>query len=310
MRGCLLGAGRRYSEAMRLPPARLLPSLAAAAIVAALVAVVTGCGVTGTIDPVASAATKSENAGTAHVTFEASVTSPDSAADAFTMRGSGTMSQDAAALTVDVPALDKATGKDASMKEIFLTQNGDYVIFLQLGALAGQLPAGKTWMEIDLSKAGKQMGIDFDKLMGSQTSQNPAQMLDMLRSTSGKVDDLGTETIDGDSTTHYHAVVDLAEAIKAKGGVSAQAAQQLLRESGDGRVPVDVWVDADGLIRRFRMTYSQTLSGHTSQVAMTFGMSDYGSAPEITAPSADEVFDATDLAVQGYQQQQSTTTTP
>lgn len=286
--------------------------LAAGLALAALGAVLAGCGVSGTIDPVASAATKSENAGAARMTFSATISSPSLAAGKdLTMTGSGVVAHDEAAMTLDMSQLLQQSGApagtDGTAKEVYLTQGGDSIIYMEMGML-GKLPGGKHWIEINLSKAGRSLGVDFSKLMSGPTATNPAEMLSMLKATSGQVDNLGSETIDGDVTTHYRATVDLAKAAKLR-GISSGALQQLTGQGVPTQVPEDVWIGSDGLVRQFRMSYATTTNNAPVTTTMTIGLSDYGTAVTVTAPSADDVFDATDLATQGIKQQ-STTASP
>ena len=66
-----------------------------------------------------------------------------------------------------------------TIKEIALEQNGDYVIYMQLGFLSSQLPGGKQWIKLDVSKLGKAAGLDLGKLM-SGTQFQPSDLLGML----------------------------------------------------------------------------------------------------------------------------------
>jgi hypothetical protein len=198
------------------------------------------------------------------------------------------------------------TGIDSTMKAIYLKEDGDPVMYMRFGFLAGMLPAGKSWMRIDLQKAGKGLGIDFNQLMGGAT-QNPTSSLDLLRS-SGDFSEVGKETIDGVDTTHYHGIVDLQKASGAS-GLSSATIQRLLAMGAPSQYPMDVWVDDAGLIRRFMSSYDQSFGGKSVSLEMTMDMSDYGTPVDVTAPPSDEVFDATELAAQGAQSQSGATTT-
>src|SRR5205823_5437943 len=98
--------------------------------------------------------------------------------------------------------LGAASGTDMTMKALYVTEDGDPVMYMQLGLLAGQLPGGKTWMRIDLAKAGKAAGIDLGQLMGG-AGQNPSDWLALLRS-NGEFSEVGYETVEGTDTTHDH----------------------------------------------------------------------------------------------------------
>jgi len=276
--------------------------LSAACALFALAAVLAGCGVSGTIDPVAAAATKSANAGTARMTFSLAVSSPLLAAGGeLTMSGSGYVSPSGSDLSFDLGQLLGASGApagtDGTMREIFVRESGDAVVYLRLGLLDPYL-GGKHWVRLDLSTAGKKLGLDIDKLLAGQTGTDPGQWLGMLRATSGSVDDLGTETVAGVATTHYRATVDLEKAAKVK-GVSID---QLLKLAGQGMplsVPEDVWVDSAGLVRQLRVSYRLKSNGTPMRMAMTIGLGDYGTQETITAPPAADVVDASQLALGG-----------
>jgi hypothetical protein len=286
----------------RRNPELLRRRLAAGLALAALAAALAGCGVASSLDPVASAATKSQNAGSAHLTFSMTLSSPGLAGGAnLELSGSGQVAGRNTELTLDMSQLLRAAGApagtDGTVTETFVSESGDAILYLHMALLDGKLPGGKHWLKLDLSQASKSLGIDVDKLLG-QANTDPAQMLALLRATSGQVKDLGTETIAGDPTTHYSAIVDLTKAAKLA-GMSAGTIQQLESQTGTTEIPEDVWIGSDGLVRQFRMAYGVTSNGTPMHVAMTIGMSGYGSDVTVQAPPADDVYDATAAAVQG-----------
>ena len=80
----------------------------------------------------------------------------------------------------------------------------------------------------------------------------------MLRA-SGSVDEVGTETVNGDSTTHYKATIDLAEGGRRSSASAAQQlVQRLIAQGAPASVPVDVWIGDDGLVRKMTMDESLT----------------------------------------------------
>ena len=227
------------------------------------------------------------------------------------MTAQGTFDRDRGEMEIDLGDLMGGLGAPSgsgTMKALYLTEDGDPVMYMQFGFLAGMLPSGKTWIRIDLQKAGKGFGVDFNQLMGG-AGQNPSSSLDLLRS-SGDFTEVGTETVDGVETTHYHGVVDLKKAAAA-GGPASEAIQRLEQLGATTQFPMDVWIDGSGMIRRFTQSYDQSLGGQTMSLDTTMDISDYGTPVDVTAPPADQVFDATALAGQGAQSQPgATTTTP
>jgi hypothetical protein len=183
----------------------------------------------------------------------------------------------------------------ASIKEIALEQNGDYVIYMRLGFLASQLPGGKQWIKLDVSKLGKAAGLDLGKLLSGSQFQ-PSDLLGMLTSEGAKIHKLGPATVDGVATTHYRATIDLAKVLQSKGltspllnGITAQMKT----------ATADVWIGKDGLVRRVRVSYDVPRGEEPMRVTMTMSLSDYGANLSITAPPSSQVFDATSFAQQG-----------
>ena len=173
----------------------------------------------------------------------------------------------------------------------------DKVLYTRMGLLSQQLPKGKKWLKLDIEKLGKGLGIDVSQL--SQYN-DPTKMLDYLRS-SGDVDEVGKEDVRGVETTHYRAKVDLAEATKklqGSGAASGTGVDQLVKLLGGSKVPVDVWVGDDKLVRRMTMRLSPSgANGAASAFSMSMNMDlyDYGTPVNVSAPPQSEVYDASGM---------------
>jgi len=284
-------------------------AVAAALAIAAVAAVTAGCGGGSTsgalsLDPVASAATKTQDAGAARIRF-AMVISPQ-LGKTLRMRGSGAIDGTSAQMSFKLGSMLGQMGLPSSMgslaqlqhttiKEIALEQNGDYVIYMQLGFLSSQLPGGKQWIKLDVSKLGKAAGLDLGKLM-SGTQFQPSDLLGMLTSEGAKIQELGPATVDGVATTHYRVTIDLAKALQSKGltspllnGVTAQMKT----------ATSEVWIGKDGLVRRVKISYNVPHGAKAMRMAMTMSLYDYGAHLSIAAPPSSQVFDATMFAQQG-----------
>ena len=279
--------------------------IAAALAVVAVAAVTAGCGGgTGSavaLDPVAAAATKTQNAGAAHLDFAVAIKSPQLHGKTVKLDGTGAIDGTSSALTVPLSSLlsglpagiaqniPASQLTNATLKEIALEQNGDYVVYLNLGSLASQLPGGKPWIEVNLSKLGKSAGLDLSKLMSGSQFQ-PGDILSMLKSEGATVHKVGPATIDGAATTHYRVSVDIAKALKRDGLSSnpeiAAAAPKMKA------VSENVWIGKDGLLRRVQVAYGLA----KTHVALTMNLSDYGADVTIAAPPSDSVYDITPLA--------------
>jgi hypothetical protein len=123
-------------------------------------------------------------------------------------------------------------------------------------------------------------------------SYDPSKLLESLRGVAGEPEVVGTEEIDGVQTTHYRATMDLADAV-AKAPESERARLQAQLDQLDGaEVPVDVWIDGDGLPRRMRMDMGGLASSMGSTdggAVMTMDFYDYGVPVDIQVPSPDDV---------------------
>lgn len=263
--------------------------------------VTAGCGGGGTssalqLDPVAAAATKTQNAGAAHVHLGIVLKGHG---QTVRLHGAGAIHGTSSELNFNLRpllsrmAIPSAEASEAA-KEVALEQNGDYVVFMRAGFLSSQLPGGKQWIKVDLTKLGKSAGIDLRKIMSGSQIQ-PTDVLAMLEADGATVHKLGPATIDGVSTTHYKVAVDLAKALQANGLTSpllGGAAAQLKT------VHENVWIDRNGLVRRVALRYTSPSAG-APRVAMQMDISDYGAHVTIAAPPSSQVFDATQLVQQG-----------
>jgi hypothetical protein len=149
---------------------------------------------------------------------------------------------------------------------------------------------GDKWLRTSLPSA---LGAAGSATNSTQlTSADPSQTLDYLRAT-GTVTDVGSDTVGGVATTHYHADVDLsryASMLPASQQAAAeQSVQSYQQVTGSSTLPIDVWIDASNLVRQIQ--FDLTVAGQGSvSFAMTF--SDYGPQPAVSAPPAGDVVDA------------------
>jgi len=156
------------------------------------------------------------------------------------------------------------------------------VVYMKSPLFADAVPKGKTWIKIDLQKAGATKGIDFSTL----GSQDPTQTLAQLQGMQN-VTKVGDETIDGTDTVHYRGTLDLSKVPQA----------EKIKSLADGVFgPYDVWIGKDdGYVRRVR--FSLTTSGQ--KIALTSDFSDFGKDVSIDVPSAADTYDATNKALTG-----------
>jgi hypothetical protein len=276
----------------------------AALATAAVAAVTAGCGGGSTssalqLDPVAAAATKTQNAGAVRFRFTLGMSGAQLEGRTVPLDGSGAIDGKSVQMRFSFGSMAGRLGpglaklSHASMKEVALEQGGDYVIYLQLGALSSPLPGGKQWVKVDLTKLGKSAGLDIGALMSGSELQ-PTDLLSMLKAEGAQVRKLGPATIHGLATTQYRVKIDIAKALESKGLTSPLLSGIAAKMK---TVSENVWVGKDGLVRRIRLAHRMPQAG--MHLSMTMDLFDYGAHVSIAAPPSSAVFDATEFAQQG-----------
>jgi hypothetical protein len=125
-------------------------------------------------------------------------------------------------------------------------------------------------------------------------AEDPTQFLNALKTVSSSVTTVGNDTIRGVQTTHYRAQIDLAKAA-AESGADRTALDQYQKLLGSATLPVDVYLDANGLPRRFEVSLTpaagSTGAANVGAFSVTVDLYDYGQADSssIAAPPASEV---------------------
>ena len=152
------------------------------------------------------------------------------------------------------PALGKMTlkisgsGLNATVEEVVSGSTA----YLKTPLLSSQLPAGKSWITVNLLKTTTAFGVNLN----SFTDATPTTTLDFL-SNATKATKVGDD--------HYRATVN----------------------SGAKAIPIDVWVNSDGLIEKVTTTYTGT------KIETVF--SNYGEKVSVNVPSASETVDISKL---------------
>jgi hypothetical protein len=297
---------------------RSLAALGALAAIGVGGVAVSGCGASATLDPIARAAEISSQQTGAKFSLTTQFASTALPGGAVSITANGYLDERdrSGEMTMDLSGIPGASalpgGGAGTVQMIFQYP----VIYMNLPFLAGKLPEGKTWMELNLTEAAQADGIDLSQL-SSIDETDPTKFLEYLRASSGGVTTVGHETVDGVPTTHYHATLRLSE-ILARLPSSAQAAAKAALEklSDTGGIPVDVWVDAQSRVRRIQLSIdvsvptgaSGSATGATSASVSgttTMNFTSYGPIPAIVPPPSGEVFDASSLAAGGLGSEQS-----
>lgn len=269
----------------------------AALLAGALALVAGGCG-SASLEGVAEAASRTASAESVHFSMTMSQSLPGG--QPLVISGSGAFDGPAKKLTMSMDL----SGMAAAFGGGSLTPGGlkleavmdDLVMYMRMPLLDAMLPAGKRWVRMDLEKLGEQAGVDMQQLM-SLGANDPRRMLDYIR-TAADLEEAGAETVRGVATTRYRGTIDVAkalEALPAEQRPLAEAAMGMLREAGLDSVPVEVWVDGDGYVRRIRQTYSMELGGRQSAARTELELFGFGTPVDVTVPPAEETVDVSSL---------------
>jgi hypothetical protein len=255
--------------------ARILPLGLLAVLAAAAVA---GCGGV-TLDPVAEAATKTADAGSFRFTYALSVGIPQQS-QAFSLAGKGSF--DAAA-----KRLSMTLGLEGKELDLIADMSSSPTFYMRLPAGTAKLPAGKSWLSIDLGRLGAQYGVDLGQLTSG--GLDPSSSLEALEH--GKYSTkVGEEQIDGVETTHYLVTLDVAQFVKDVPAKQRQLVEKATAATGLDSYLVDVWVDGSGLLRRVSFDLGGGKSALFS-LTMRLDLSGYGSDVHVDLPPAAEVAD-------------------
>jgi hypothetical protein len=218
--------------------------------------------------------------------------------ETFALDGDGSYDVAHRLVGVTTSVEDAPAGSAASRPtDMVIDYSNGLVEYMRSGMFDGHLPAGKSWIRLDLGKYLKKEGVDLTRVMQS-SSADPTQMLDVLRRTS-EPQLVGTEQVGGESTSHYQATVDVARLIAtSKDPVVRASLKRAAALAGKGSYPVDVWIDGQGYLRRMQTTDWQTLPDARRTpvvVTATEDLSDFGSGATVGVPSGPSVVGLEDV---------------
>jgi hypothetical protein len=266
-----------------------------------------GCGATrtvsGVVDPVAQAATS-----TAHTSgYRLSATIVASGASA-TVHGTMAGVFDTVRREGAFTLRESVAGHNISIDER-LSGTTVYMRLPKLPAVS-RLTGGKPWIKLDFNRALGAFGLG-----GLPTqSSNPAQLLDYLRTVGARTKRVGTETIDGVQTTHYHVVIDLDNYPKlfppGQRAAAARGVSTLENAIGSHTMPVEVWIDSGKLLRRTSFSFGECVQSQRLTLGMTMNLSHYGRQTIPAAPSPSDVYDLTPLLLKSLKNYKPGTCAP
>lgn len=213
---------------------------------------------------VANAAEKTQDAGSAKMAMEMKTTGgaqdismSSEGAFEFGAEGRGSMVMDLGEM-----------GAQAGMGKMEMIMDGTTVYMKMPNAAKMGIPTN--WVKMDAEQMNGGQGLGQ---LSGLNNNDPSQTMEMLRGVSDDVEEVGTEDIRGTSTTHYEATLDLEKALADAPAETKKAMKQQLETMGTPTLPVDVWVDEEGLLRRMEVT-------------VDLSKADTGGAPAGAAPTS------------------------
>jgi hypothetical protein len=165
----------------------------------------------------------------------------------------------------------------------------DHTAYLKMPASFGAMFGGGKWLKMP------NLGTADGALPGAGQA-DPSKFLAYLETVSNGVKKVGSDSIRGVVTTHYHASLDLGKAVD-RADVPASLRDELrglLGAKPGSAIPADVWVDGDGLTRRIQMTLDLAKMIHPVRgmklptMTMSMDLYDFGAPVHVYAPPASE----------------------
>jgi hypothetical protein len=162
-------------------------------------------------------------------------------------------------LLVDENLNISASGQSYGMDEIVNT-NAIYLKSPAFSALTGQ--THKPWIEIPLSSLSPNLGSSLSQLLQNVQNGNPVAQTKMLAA-AANVRAVGTQVVDGVSTTHYTGSFTASSAL-AKLSPSLRSELSPLLKLVSGDIRFGVWIDGQHVARKITEVY--TMFGDTVNV--------------------------------------------
>jgi hypothetical protein len=269
-----------------------MAATAAAAIGVAVA--VSGCGATsaisGEVDPVAKAATTTAHAPGYRMSATIDATSGGATVHA-TMAGVFDTAHHTGAFT----QRESVAGQTISIAE----RLSGTTVYMRLPEQSGldHVTGGKPWVKLDFSRTLGAEGLGGLPTQGT----DPTQFLDYLRTVGAKTTKLGTATVNGVQTTHYHVLINLDNYPNlfppSRRATATRGVASMERLIGTHILPMDAWVDSGNLLRRMSFSFGECVNSQHLNMAMSMNLSGYGPQTVPAAPPSSRTYDLTPLIV-------------
>ncbi len=293
-------AGSRYPTDMGVPPMNIRARLGllAAIVLLAVAVLLAGGSAGGGVSPVAEAAEATSHQHGAQVAISGSI-DLGQASGPISLSGGGyfNFGSTEGELTMAMNGLPEGIGVTSnglSITELFKSGS----LYMSSPAFDGKLPGGARWMKLDLSAFEQAVGVNPTSLTSGDS--NPEEYLKLLTAGGATFSTAGEEVLRGVRTTRYNGTIDLLKAAEAEASnpaLARSAYAAIANQTGLHSIPMSVWVDGHGLVRKLAMDMALDAGG--AAVTMDFGAEyfSFGPTPTVHPPADSEVFDATQQAL-------------
>ena len=178
------------------------------------------------------------------------------------------------------------------------------VTYMRWPAISDIVGVTTPWVSFTMSPTGLQgdPGIGGTGLEDALAA-SPQSFLSLLEVVDS-VEEVGTEDVRGVPSTHYVVALSVEALLAASSPELLEQNEWRYQQMGllDQSIPIDIWVDAEGLARRLDMRLDLGLldaSAAGAALSYRLDLFDYGLPVEVTIPPASEVTDATDALFGG-----------
>lgn len=205
-------------------------------------------------------------------------------------------------MSVDLGSLLGAAGPGGGKAEMIFDGKAFYMRgFMPLGGLGGA-----QWIRMDLEALSGQAGVDLSGMLDQFKSLDPKSQLAMLAGVAEEVEEVGAENVRGVATRHLKASVDLGKAL-AQMPPAFRATVGPLEKAGVSVLPVELWVDAEGLPRRLSVDFDLSklpksaapaaapAGAPPSSMSMRMEFFDFGEPVRVEVPGPGQYVDIADL---------------
>jgi len=248
----------------------------------------------------AAAGSETQDAGSAKFTLKQDFEGGPIAGQGIEATGAVDFAQQRGHLEFDISSLlspGAPVSGDATFRAVF---DGS-TVYVQLPIPGLPTP----WVRVE---AGELEGLQGLEQLES-FSNDPSQAFAFLQGASDDVEDVGTEDVRDVSTTHYRMTIDLQRAAEQAPEEARPFLEQQLEVLGTDTLPMEVWLDEEGRVRRqsFTIDLSQVdpaaagataapVPGElTGTITTTAEYYDFGSEVVVEIPPEDQVTDLADL---------------